>query len=465
MTRRAGVLLGSAVALSLLLPACSTDTPVDPDPTSQSPTPTPVKLAELSYGVFGTDDEVAAYRAVVEAYNAKATTVEVTLRSWPTSDAMMAAIALGAEAPDIYQVTRGQLADVIDEQRNVPLFSLLEDRNVSYGDNYPLDTIEAFSRGNDLQCMPYGISPTVMYVNTDLVEFDRMRLRGLPVPEDGLSGWDLEEFAAAVEFATRTRLKTRGLTIDPTLEGLAPYLYSGGGTLFDNDNDPKSLDLSSDDNQETLEQVLALARNPLTTLTDTQLKRATPLEWFKRGRLGVLAGDRSITPDLREVPDLSFDVMSMPKVGRAATTGDVTGVCISPGDSVQRAADFLVHLISAEGFAPVAEAGYVVPANTSVARSAAFLQPLQEPANAGVFNASVDVMELLPLKTEDAELNAAVGRLVQRLFVSTLPPDLPLVTAQIDVISRPVLDPTYVLDPSDIPSPVGTPTLPVPSAS
>ena len=472
MTRRSGVLRtatgGSAIVLCLALAACSSDsTPVEPVPTTSSTGPTatlppepPAELAQLSYGVFGTDAEVAAYQAVVDAYNAQATTVEVSLRSWPTSRAMLRTISSGEAAPDIYQVTRDQLGTVVDEGRNVPLFGLLEDRNISYGDNYPLDTIEAFSRGNDLQCMPYGVSPQVTYINTDLVDFDQMRLRGLPVPDDELRGWDIEEFASAVQFATRPRLKSRGLSIPPTLAGIAPYLYSGGGSLFDDDSAPTSLDLSGGDNQETLATLLALARNPLTTLTDTQLRKATPLEWFERGRLGVLAGDRSITPVLREVPGLSFDVMPMPRVGRTATTGDVTGICISRGGSVQRAADFLVHLISAEGFAPVAEAGYIVPANTSVARSDVFLQPGLQPDNAGVFNASVDSMELLPLTVGEPILTASVGRLVARLFTSTLPPDVALLTAQIDALSRPILDPTYEFDPSDVPSPTQSPTLP-----
>ncbi|CAN5243972.1 hypothetical protein BH09ACT12_BH09ACT12_37520 [soil metagenome] len=476
MTRRSGALgVGLSVVICLALASCSSDsTPGDPDPSSPgTPTETatslpqepPAKLAKLSYGVFGSDAEVASYQDVVDAYNAQATTGEFTLRSWPSSRAMMRAIDSGADVPDLYQVTRARLGDVVDAGRNVPLFSLLEDRDVSYGDNYPLDTIEAFSRGNDLQCMPYAISPTVMYINTDLVDFERMRLRGLPAPDDELRGWNIEEFAAAVQFATRPRLKTRGLSIAPTLAGIAPYLYSGGGTLFDDDSAPTSLDLESGDNQESLATLLALARNPLTTLTDTQLKRASPLEWFERGRIGVLAGDRSIVPDLRDVPGLSFDVMPMPRVGRTATTCDVTGICISPGGEVQRAADFLVHVISADGFAPVAEAGYVVPANTSVARSEAFLQPDQQPESSGVFNLSVDAMELLPLAAEDPELRAAVAPLIRKLFTVTLPPDIEAATEAIDEVSRSIIDPTYVPEtpsespsesPSGFPSPAAT---------
>ena len=463
MLRRSGISLSAPVSVlacvvSLSLAACTTESemggPANAPSTSLSPTDPPVQLAELTYGVYGLEAELEAYQAVVDDYNARATTVEVVMQSWPTSEAMMRAIVTGTADPDIYQVTRAQLSDVVDEGRNVPLFSLLEDRNISYGDNYPLDTIEALSRRNDLQCMPYGVSPTVMYLNTELIDFDVMRLRGLPTPEDEMSGWDFEEFAAAAEFGTHKRAKSRGLTIEPTLEAIAPYLYSGGGSLFDDDVEPTSLDLSSGENQESLTTLLALARNPLVTLTDTQLRKATPLEWFERGRLAMLQGERALTPGLRKVKDLEFDVMPMPRIGRSATTGDVTGICIAPGDSVQRSADFLVHLISAEGFEPVAEAGYTVPANTSVARSVEFLQPGRQPEHAGAFNASVDAMELLPLATDDPRLLDAVGGLVEQLFSMTLPPDIEVATELIDETSRAVLDPDY--EPEDPEGPDST---------
>ena len=470
---RAGLVSAGLVAvLSLSLAACSGGgASADPDAapssgatTTDGPTDAPGELEELTYGVFGSEAEIAAYEEVVAAYNARATTVEVTLRSWPTAASMMRVLQAGATPPDVFQVTRAQLADVITTDRNVPLFSLLEDRDVSYGDNYPLDTIEAFSVGQDLQCMPYGISPTVMYVNTDLVDFDRMRLRGLPAPDEELDSWDVEEFAAAVDFATRPARGTRGFSPDPTLEGIAPYLYSGGGALFDDDEDPTTLDLSSDENRESLATLLSLGRNPLTTLTDNQLRQASPLEWFERGRLGIVAGDRSVTPRLREVDDLDFDVMPVPRLARTATTGDVTGVCISPGPHVQRAADFLVHLISAEGFAPVAEAGYVVPANTSVARSAAFLQPGQQPANAGVFNAGVDAMELLPLAANDPVLGSTVNPVIEELFDATLLPDLEVATSAMDALSQPIVDPDYEVPVEDVPTslpPLSDPSSPL----
>ena len=85
---------------------------------------------------------------------------------------------------------------------------------------------------DELQCMAYSVSPMVIYYNTDLVDFDKMERRGLDVPaadEDGVRDrWTLAEFAAAAQFASR-RGDRRGVWIDPTLQGLAPFIYSGGG--------------------------------------------------------------------------------------------------------------------------------------------------------------------------------------------------------------------------------------------
>lgn len=487
-------ILGLALVVGLALGATAcTD---DPDPTPKRPGK-PAKVAELTYGVFGSPAEVATYQDVVDAYNAQATTVHVTMSSWPTSEAMVADIdaalvaaglapavppptpdadpadpsdessdddapedndpdevsaALNAAGlPDIYMVTRTNVGGVVDAGLNVPLFNLLEDRNISYGDGYARKPLEAFSEEADLQCMPYSVSPMVVYINTDLVDFAKMRERELPTPGLSQGSWDMEEFRAAAQFATRKKLHTKGLSLTPSLSSIAPFLYSGGGELFDDASDPTSLDLSSDDNRETLTALLEVARNPRFTLSDAQLEQATPTEWFKKGKLGMIEGFRSLTPELRAIPGLHFDVMPMPRVDADATTGDVTGLCIAPGPNVQRAADFLVNAISEDGYAPVIDAGYVVPVNLAVARSDAFLQPDQQPAHAGIFNAGVDDLVLLPLLETYDELDAAIDPYLLAAFTDPVLDSIDVVTDELDEVSRSVLDPDYE-PPTDPPS-------------
>ena len=453
--RAAAVALAGVLALSLGVAGCDADQQ-EPSPAPSTQPSTPADPTVLTFGVWGAEAEVAAYQSMVDDYNTDATASQVELQSWPTHDAFLAAMR-GGERPDLYLVSRGDLAMVQEEGLNQPLLELLDERGVDYTDDYARDALLAFSADNELQCMPYGISPMVIYYNTDLIDFERMRARDLPAPpeDDGATpedetheAWTFEQFTAAADFATRPRRGSSGVYIDPTLRGLAPFVYSGGGDLFDDDNEPTSLALSEDDSREALSRTLELLRDASVTLSDEQLDEATPMEWFERGKLGMIAGFRSLTPELREVDGLSFDVMPMPALDGPATIGDITGLCVSPdAPSIAQAADFLVHAVSAEPVARVARAGYLAPASLPVAVSEDFLQPALEPAHAGVFSRSIGDMVVPPLLDDYTALEAAVADSL-RLMLSVTVPDLEAITAQIDEQSRAVLDPELV-EPSE----------------
>ena len=415
------------------------------------PEPAPPGTVDLTLGVFGSPAVVAAYQSMVDSYNATAQSVQVKLRSWPTDRAMNEALARGAVAPDVYLAAREDLASVIDAERNVPLFDLLAERNISYGDDYAQSAIEAFSADDDLQCMPSAVSPMVIYYNTDLIDFDDMRELGLPAPADQVEGWTFDEFSAAASYASRAG-DDRGVSISPTLPSLAPFLLSGGGSLYDDDTDPTSLAFSSSDNVDTLSTILPVLRDAAVTLDEEQLAQGDPLDYFKAGKLGMIEGYRDLVPELREVDGLDFDVMPMPQVGGPATVGEVTGLCITPGDHEQQAADLLVHLTSDESTQALAASGEVVPANLSVARSDAFLQPGRQPEHAGVYNASVDQLVLLPLVDDVVGLDQAVEPLLSELLLSVGVVDTAGLAEQIDEASRSVLDPDYAPSPSDPPT-------------
>lgn len=456
--RRPSVAALVAVAVLVLgvTAACSGDQ-AEPSP-EPGPT-TPAKTTELTFGVWGAEEEVAAYQSLVDDYNAERDGVEIEMVTWPSHEAFRQTLTGDpAEVPDIYLVSRGDLSVLREGDLNQPLLELLDERGVNYADDYARDALLAFSSDNELQCMPYGISPTVIYYNTALIDFERMRQQGRLVPEDPEGTheeWTLEEFTAAAEFATRPRKGTRGVHIDSTLRGLAPFIYSGGGDLFDDEDEPTSLALSEDSSREALTRTLEVLRNAAVTLTEEQLREASSVEWFKRGKLGMVAGTRELTPELRDVAGLDFDVMPMPVLEDAATVGDITGLCLaSDAASTARAADFLVHVVSPESVARVAQAGYLSPASLPVALSEEFLQPTLAPLHAGVFSASIRDMQVPPLLDDWNALEAAVADNLDLLLTSTVP-DVEGLTTQIDEDSRAVLDPP---EPSTSPSPSSSPT-------
>ena len=455
--RRTSVAASLLLLLTAVIGACDSEAQPQPNPSSSPATP-----VELTFGVWGRDAEVAAYQSVVDTYNESATGVQVSVKGWPDSEALAASITAGERPPDVFLLSRADLEAVTEEGLNKPLLELVDERGVDFGDGLSREAFVSFSAEDDLQCMPYGVSPMVIYYNKALIDFERMAERELPAPEPvedpedpdpenrTYAAWSFDEFRAAAEFASRPRKKTKGVHVEPTIRGLAPFIYAGGGEVFNEDVDPTSLAFSTDDTRDALTPALELLRDPALTLTEDELAQAPAVEWFKQGKLGMIAGFRSLVPELRAIPGLDFDVMPMPAIDDRATIGDISGLCISarPAATIPQAADFLVYLASAEAVARVATAGYLVPANLQVVASDDFRQPDLRPASAQIFNSSISDMRLLPLIDSFRDLEAAVGGPLRQLF--TMPvPDPDALTTQIDEESRPILDPDFVSEAPD----------------
>ena len=461
---RRGALLATALTVALTTAACTGDAEPDPQPTrspsaSQSGKPTE-KPREVTFGAFGTEEEVAAFQSVVDSFNASSTTRRVTLQSWPDHESALEDVLAG-NAPDAFLTSRIDLDQLVDAEALQPVSLLLDERGVDFGDRFSRDAVDAFAMDDELQCMAYSVSPMVVYYNTDIVDFDKMERRDYDVPTANDEGvrerWTLAEFGAAAQFASR-RGDRRGVWIDPTLQGLAPFIYSGGGQVFDDDDAPTSLAFSDDSTREALSETLAILRNATLTPTNAQLARATPVQLFKRGELAMVAGFRNLVPELREAEDLDFDVLPMPVIDDRATVGDISGLCISADSEVTGdAADFIAYAVSDSAMSTVATTGYIVPANTSVAASPQFLAPYDEPANAAAFNSSIRYMVVPPFIDQREELVEAVTPLLEQLVTAPGVLDLETTTEQIDEVSRTILSPEETEE-TESPEPTESPS-------
>ena len=432
-----------ATVLALAVTGCDAGGGAPPPAASSTRSTTAAPPTPLTFGVYGPRDEVAALQAVVDNFNSLSDDSEVKLRAWHDHDSLVADLKSGAAVPDVFMASRGDLAWIRELELNQPVDELLDERGVNFGDGYPRDALQAFSVDNRLQCMPYGISPMVIYYNKELVDFRKMIRRGLDAPDisQGDTRWTFEQFGAAATFASRPARHAKGVYVDPTLRGLAPFIYSGGGAVFDDEDQPTSLAFTDEDTRAALERTLELLRDPHLTLTERQLARADALTWFKQGRVAMIEGFRSLVPELRTVQSLEFDVMPMPTLDGAATVGDITGLCLS-GTTASNAlaADFLVHAVSTPSVTRVTRAGYLAPANLEVALSDDFLQPGRAPAHSEVFNSSVRTMHVPPLLDSFAALEKSVAAsLLELVNVPVL--DLDVLTQEIDDESRTVLDP------------------------
>ncbi len=386
----------------------------------------------LTFGVVGPPGAVAAYQQMASLFAPLDRRVTVKVVSWPDEATMMADLRNGARVPDVFLASHRDLFWLTQHQTVQPIDQLLDDRGVDFGDVYPRSSLTAFGMNSRLQCLPYGIEPSVIFYNKRLVKFRQMKNN----PPTAGQGWSIDQFAAAARWAVRHHPGVAGAYVDPSLEGLAPFVLSGGGQVFAGSNPPTSLALSSPASQKALVRTVRVLHEPDVMASPAELGSSSPEQAFVQGRLALLQGSRQLVPALRNKLGFSFDVMPMPTLDSPATVGDLTGLCISQhARDVGTAADFLVYAGSPDALGEVASAGYLQPANQTVALSDAFQQHGHLPQHAAVFTFSVKSMYYPPLIGQWDQLDQAVDPLVQSM-VRRGTSRVPTLTRHIDRISR-----------------------------
>jgi multiple sugar transport system substrate-binding protein len=439
VARRRGVrtLVGAAL-LCALVAGCTTADPErnapNPSPTAPSTPPEPVTV---SLGVYGPEPLLDAYAELAERFSDEHPNVTVDLRTHDEAEDVLAEIEEG-DAPDVFLMAQRHVPGLVEEERVQPVDGLLEARQVDFGDGYQRGGLTAFAADAALQCMPHDVSPIVVYYNKDLVDLSRLGTEE-EAPPNALDGWTWEMFAEAARQASRGA--THGVHIDPSLESLAPFIWSAGGEIVDDVQGPTTLTLSSGESREALEQVLALVRDPRVTPSLEELDAEDAVDRFADGELAMVLGSRALTPELRDEEDLEFDVMPLPRISRLRTVADMNGYCISADtEHVEAASDLLAFAVGSEGAAITARTGYVVPSNLEVAHSADFDDATQEPESSFIFNEGVRRAQNLPFVGTWPALSASVEPDLVELFYAPVI-ELDVLLEEIDAGSTQVLAP------------------------
>lgn len=446
------------VAVLLTIAAgCSSNDPTTTESTKPSSTPSPSGSVTVTFGVYGPKAVTDAYKQLAADYTVAHPRVKVSVHVYPNHEEAMAAVrsSAGAGQPsDLFLIDHEDLAGLSDAKALRRVDDLLAQREVDFGDGYTRNGLEAFSSDAALRCMPQSVSPLVVYYNPKLIELDKIRDPGAnPVTQEG--GWSLDDFRRAA--AQPRRPGVRGLYVAPELTQVAPFIWSGGGDVVDDTDKPTTLTLSDGASAGALEKLLEIVRNPGLTFSEQALRRRSALERFKAGQLGMILGYRDLTPVLRAQPNLTFDVMPLPRVGSSATISRMTGLCISSKSThTEQAADFLAALISDRDASVLAATGYVMPANLDVLNSDDFLQTGERPLHSGVFQHELRRSQMLPSSTRWPLVASATEHELTQLFYQ--PVILPLQDRLqgIDQASIPLFNPatgTPSSSPTASPSP------------
>ncbi len=442
--------VATAVILAAIATGCASN---DDPPKATPPTPSPTASNEITFSVYGPEKVTDTYGQIAAAYTREHPGTKVHIKAYGTHAeavaAYRAALVMG-NPPDLFLMDHGDLNGLEDDKAIRRVDDLLAKRQVDFGGGYIRTALEAFSDEAALQCMPVDLSPLVVYYNPALIDLERVAEPGRsPVTQE--NGWSLDEFRRAALQARRPGV--RGIYVAPDLEQVAPFVWSGGGEVVDDTDEPTTLTLSDGPSVSAMEKLLEIVRDPALTFDQAALRKRSALARFKAGKLGMILGFRDLVPELREQQALGFDVMPLPKISSGASIAKMSGLCISAGsEHADLAADVLADVISDDGATQLAKTGYVMPTNVSVTGGEDFLQTLLQPLHSGVFSRDVRFTRLLPSDQYWPTVRRATARDLARLYSDPVIAPLQDRLKAIDDASIPMFDPSKTPTQSPTPS-------------
>ena len=393
--------------------------------------------AQVRFQVFGEAEELAAYRELVAAYE-RTSDDAVRLIEVPEREAHLQKIATGfagGAAPDVFLVNYRNFAGYAARGALDPAGPRLERSAVLERDAFYPQPLEAFSFRGELQCLPQNVSSLVVYYNRDL-----FRQAGLADPRPG---WTYDEFVAAARKLTepardRDRVRTYGVGLDPSIVRLAPFVWSAGGDIVDDPDDPRRFTLGTPRAREGLFAFLDLQGGDRLAPFEQEVEAKGLNERFLDGELAMLLSSRREVPTFRTIDDFDWDVASFPVLRRPASVLHSDAYCLAKGDGAEAAWRFVEFAAGPPGQRILARSGRIVPSLRSVAASKDFLDPGEPPRSSRVFLDAIDDIRRLPVAATWPELEDAVDLAIKRAYYTELTVDETL--ARIQRETKPLLE-------------------------
>jgi multiple sugar transport system substrate-binding protein len=368
---------------------------------------------DIQVVLFGDAEEVAGYSQLVSEFTAANPDVTVSLAPVATQDDLMAKLTTsfaGGQPPDVFLINYrffGQFAaqGAIEEAQPYLDASASLDEASFY--DAPL---EAFRfDGENLACMPQNLSSLVVYYNVDL--FDAA---GLDRPQ---AGWNWDDFLHAAQ--TLTEGDVYGLGFEPRIIRLAPFVWSRGGELVDDDGRPTVLTVEEGPAREALDWFLDLSLEHRVVPPDREELSEDSEARFMRGRLGMYLQSRVVVPTLRNIDGFTWDVAPLPTApdGVPASILHTDAYCMAAGSNHHDEAWRLIEFaMGPRGQEILALSGRTVPSRRDVATSDMFLEPDHPPASSHVFLDAADHLRRTPRTASWARVEKEAYSALTELF-------------------------------------------------
>jgi multiple sugar transport system substrate-binding protein len=368
--------------------------------------------------VFGDPEEIRAYRQVVADYEERTGDDVELVEASDRSDLiarLSTSIAAGAP-PDVFLMNYRYYAQFAAKGAIEPVTDRLEESDAFEPGDFYAVALDAFRWRGEQLCIPQNVSSLVVYYNRDL--FERY---GVPEPADDWTWNTMIGHAAALTRDANGRqirpgdpdaggatAAVYGLGVEPSLIRIAPFVWSNGGSLVDDEARPTRFTLDTPAAQEALRGFLDLRRAYGAIPSDVEVEAQDDETRFANGGLAMLLSSRRSTPLFRTITAFEWDVAPLPIWKERAGILHSDAFCITEGSERKEAAwSFVEYALGPDGQRTLADSGRTVPSLVEVSRSDAFLDPSLPPKRSRVFLDGVPTIRRVPVISTWPEIEDA----------------------------------------------------------
>lgn len=387
----------------------------------------------ITFAYWGDPAEADAYEQVISTFEAQHDGVRIEGQYTPGKGDYKRRIGTtfaSGTPPDVFLINYREYGQYADSGALEPLGPMLDASDSIAEDDFYDIALDAFRYdGEELVCIPQNISSLVVYYNVDLFE-----QAGVPLPTEG---WTLDDFAAAAEKLTVDsnddgHTDTFGLVTESSLIRFAPFIWSAGGEIVDDETNPTQLTLDTPEARSAISWFTSLgAADKGVVPTEAEVLAEDDLSRFMNGRAAMYLQSRRVVPTLREIDSFTWDVAPLPVDKEPAGILHSDAFCMSASTAHKEEAwAFIEYALGAEGQTILAQTGRTVPSMKSVAESPVFLDADAKPASSHVFLDTIPYLRRTPSLAVWPEIEDIFGSEFQKALYEGFDMDKAIVNTE-----------------------------------
>ena len=391
----------------------------------------------VDFLVFGEPVEIKAFRDVVAAFERREPEIDVRLIEASDREDLLTRLSTsfaGGSPPDLFLVNYRFYGQFAAKGVLEPIEERVAGSDAFEENDFYEQALDAFRWEGTLTCLPQNISSLVVYFNRDVFES-----LGVPEPHAGWTWTDMRQAAIGLTRDTNGdgRYELYGLGVEPALIRIAPFVWSNGGELVDDEEHPTRLTLESPRALRVLRDFLALRTQFGVVPSDEEVEAEDDETRFMNGRLAMILESRRSTPAFRTIEKFDWDVAPLPRFERPAGILHSDAYCMTKASKHKDAAwRFMEFALGPEGQRITARTGRTVPSLKRIANSKAFLDPAQRPRSSRVFLDGVPQIRRVPTISTWPEIEDAAEGILENGLYRGIPADR--VARELDKVTRPL---------------------------